>query len=90
MCLAVPGEIVAIVGASGPAPVARVSFGGIIRPIQLALVPEACVGDHVLCHVGCAISVIDASRAAELWAVLASQGYETSVTESDNREGRAQ
>jgi hydrogenase expression/formation protein HypC len=66
MCLAVPGEIVSIQDAETATPIARVNFAGIHRFIQLALVPEARVGDYVLCHVGCAIALIDAAQAAEL------------------------
>ena len=34
----------------------RVQFGGITRETCLDLVPEACVGDYVIVHVGFAIS----------------------------------
>ena len=36
---------------------ARVDFGGIVKEINLAYMPEAAVGDYVLVHVGFAISV---------------------------------
>lgn len=90
MCLAVPGEIVAISENPGPTPVARVSFDGIVRTVQLALVPEARVGDHVLCHVGCAISVIKASHAAEIWTALTSQVKGSPETETKLQEEGAE
>jgi hydrogenase expression/formation protein HypC len=42
----------------------RVSFGGVVREVCLAYVPEAEVGDYVVVHVGFAISRIDAAEAA--------------------------
>ncbi len=42
---------------------ARVDFGGIVKEVNLAFVPEAAVGDYVLVHVGFAITVIDEAEA---------------------------
>ncbi len=53
---------------------ARVSFGGIIKPVSLACVPEARVGDYVLVHVGVALSVIDEREAAEVFSYLEQMG----------------
>jgi len=62
MCLAVPGKILSIAGAdelrSG-----RVSFGGIVKEVNLACVPEAKIGDYVVVHVGFALSVVDEAEA---------------------------
>lgn len=63
MCLAVPGRIDAIVGDTPETRVGRVNFGGVIREINLAFVPEAQVGDYVLAHVGFAIARISESEA---------------------------
>lgn len=41
----------------------RVRFGGLVREINLALVPEAVVGDFVLVHVGLALSRVDEEEA---------------------------
>lgn len=70
MCLAVPGRIV---GTAGDDPLLRtgqVDFGGIVKEISLAYVPEAAVGDHVLVHVGFAITVIDEAEAERVLAHL--------------------
>lgn len=48
----------------------RVAFGGIVREICLACVPDAEVGDFVLVHVGFAISRIDEAEAARVLAAL--------------------
>jgi len=50
--------------------VGRVDFGGVVKEISLAYVPEAEIGDHVLVHVGFAITVIDEAEAARVFAHL--------------------
>jgi hydrogenase expression/formation protein HypC len=54
--------------------VGRVDFGGIVKEINLAYVPEAQVGDHVLVHVGFAISVLDEAEAARVFEHLRELG----------------
>lgn len=41
----------------------KVSFGGILREVNLSMVPDATVGDYVLVHVGAAISMVDEEEA---------------------------
>ncbi|MFB6275148.1 MAG: HypC/HybG/HupF family hydrogenase formation chaperone [Halothece sp.] len=65
MCLAVPGKIISISGDDPLFKTAKVSFGGVRKVVSLAYVPEACVGDYVVVHVGFALSVIDESAAQE-------------------------
>ncbi len=58
---------------SGDDPVLRsgkVDFGGVAKEINLSYVPEARVGDHVLVHVGFALTVIDEAEAARVFASL--------------------
>jgi len=52
----------------------RVSFGGIIKSVSLACVPEARVNDFVLVHVGMALSVVDEAEAAKVFSLLAEMG----------------
>ena len=59
MCLAVPGRIISIAGEESMFRMGTVSFGGILKEVSLAYVPEAEVGDYVTVHVGFALSVID-------------------------------
>jgi len=70
MCLAVPGKVLSIAGDDPLTRVGRVDFGGVVKEISLAYVPEAAVGDHVLVHVGFAITVIDEAEAARVFAHL--------------------
>ncbi len=71
MCLAVPGKIVSITPGEGLERSGRVSFGGVIREVNLAFVPEAQVGDYVMVHVGFALSRVDEREAEQIFAYLA-------------------
>ena len=62
MCLAVPGKIQQIYEENG-ARMGRVNFGGVVKEICLAYVPELEVGDYAIVHVGFAISKIDEATA---------------------------
>lgn len=64
MCLAIPGQITEITPVLDETfRVAKVSFGGIMKEVNLSMVPEARIGDYVLVHVGVAISKIDEEEA---------------------------
>ncbi len=83
MCLAIPGKIEEIIDAADAlGRVARVSFGGANREINLACVPEAQVGDYILAHVGVALSIIDAEEAEKIFDYLR-QMEESSETKKD-------
>ena len=64
MCLAVPGKLLSITGEDPLARAGKVSFGGILKEVNLTCVPEAKVGDYVIVHAGLAISVLDEEEAA--------------------------
>jgi len=67
MCLAIPGEILEIFDVpAGELPTGRVSFGGVIKQVCLAYVPEARAGDYVLVHAGFAITLVDEGHAREM------------------------
>ena len=70
MCLAVPGLIVGMTGDDPLTRMGRVDFGGIVKEINLAFTPEAKLGDHVLAHVGFAITIIDETEATRIRAHL--------------------
>lgn len=48
----------------------KVDFGGIVKEVSLAYVPEAKIGDYVVVHVGFAISVVDESEANTVFEYL--------------------
>jgi hydrogenase expression/formation protein HypC len=73
MCLAVPGKVLSMTGIEENR-LGRVSFGGTIKEVNLAYVPEAKVGDYVLVHVGFAISVVDEAEAAQVFEYLKDMG----------------
>ena len=70
MCLAIPGKIAVL--SEDPPPIRRgkVDFGGILKEVNLSLVPEAGIGDYVLVHVGFAISKIREEEAARTFEYL--------------------
>ena len=70
MCLAVPGKILSIVNDDGVMRTGRVSFGGIVKEVNLAYTPEAGVDDYVIVHVGFAISTVDEQEAERVFAYL--------------------
>jgi len=63
MCLAVPGQIVSVTEGEPMSRMGRVSFGGVIKEICLAYVPEAKVDDYVIVHAGFALSLVDEAEA---------------------------
>ncbi|AFY85384.1 HypC/HybG/HupF family hydrogenase formation chaperone [Oscillatoria acuminata] len=66
MCLAIPGQIISISDDAEPLMRSgRVSFGGVVKTVNLAYVPEAQVGDYAIIHVGFALSIIDEDEAQE-------------------------
>ena len=75
MCLAIPGKIITItVQLDETFRQGRVSFGGVVKEVNLFLVPEANVGDYVLVHVGVAISRIDEEEAERTFQYLKQMG----------------
>ena len=74
MCLAIPGELLDIKGDDPIFRSGRVSFGGTVRNVNLAYVPEAKVGDYVLVHVGFAINIIDETEAEKVFEYLREMG----------------
>lgn len=70
MCLAIPGQLLDISGDDPLLRSGRVSFGGLVKEINLAYTPEAKVDDYVLVHVGFAISIIDAVEAERVFSYL--------------------
>ena len=63
MCLAVPGKIESVDGVDPIFRMGKVCFGGIVKAVNLACVPDAQTGDYVLVHAGFAINVIDEEEA---------------------------
>ena len=70
MCLAIPGQILSITDGETFKRTGKVSFGGVMRNVNLAYVPKAAVGDYVMVHVGFALSIVDAEEAAQVFEYL--------------------
>ena len=87
MCLGIPGEVTEIEERHGLR-YGKVRFGGITREVCLECVPEAARGDFVLVHVGLAIAVIDAERAASTLRILEELGQTTELDQPAEPEER--
>lgn len=70
MCLAVPGKVLSIDSEDPLFRNGRVSFGGIVKQVNLACVPEAQKDDYVIVHVGVAISKLDEAEAQRVFEYL--------------------
>jgi hydrogenase expression/formation protein HypC len=82
MCLGIPGKIVSITPRDALS-MGKVEFGGIVKEVCLAYVPEAQVGDYVLVHVGFAISRIDEAEAEEIFRYIEQIGELSELEESE-------
>ena len=70
MCLAIPGKITSISGEDPLMRTGKVDFGGILKEVSLAYVPEAQIGDYVIVHVGFALSRVDEAEALQVFEYL--------------------
>lgn len=76
MCLAIPGKIISITNSKNDEVFrqGKVLFGGIVKDVNLSMVPQAVVGDYVLVHVGVAITKIDEEEAQKTFEYLQEMG----------------
>jgi hydrogenase expression/formation protein HypC len=80
MCLGIPGRIVGIEDEQGLR-MGEIDFGGVIRKVCLAYVPEAIVGDYAIVHAGFAIGTVDEKQAARTLELL--HEIETQLADED-------
>jgi hydrogenase expression/formation protein HypC len=73
MCLGIPGRIIETQEGELMR-MAKVDFGGVIREVSLAYVPEADIDDYVIVHAGFAISKVDEAEAEETLDLLVESG----------------
>jgi hydrogenase expression/formation protein HypC len=70
MCLAIPGKIVEL-EEHVCMRMGRIDYGGITRTACLEYIPDPRIGEHVMVHVGFAISKVDAEEAERTYRYLA-------------------
>lgn len=87
MCLAIPGKLTSVDGDDPLTRSGEVSFGGVLKRVNLAFVPEAKVDDYVLVHVGVALQTIDEDEAAKVFEYLAQMGELEELTEPPTQDG---
>lgn len=79
MCLGIPAKVLELYETNG-IQMGKVDFGGVIKEICMAYVPEVKVGDYTLIHVGFALNIIDEQEAMEtmeLFKEIEALGEET-------------
>ncbi len=74
MCLGVPGKVLSIEPNSVGMTMGKVSFGGVMKEVCLAYVPEAQIGDYVIVHAGFALNKLDEAEAMEVFELLKQMG----------------
>ena len=83
MCLAVPGKLISITGEDPVFRSGRVNFGGIVKDVSLAYVPEAKIGEYVIVHVGFALSIVDEAEANKVFEYLREMGELEELKEAE-------
>jgi hydrogenase expression/formation protein HypC len=73
MCLAVPGRVESIHEDRGLR-MGRMNFGGVLKEVCLAYLPQLAVGDYAIVHVGFAISKLDEATARQTLRTLEAIG----------------
>ncbi len=73
MCLAVPGKILEITE-TDLTRMAKVDFGGVVKDVCLAYLPDIEVGDYTIVHVGFAIQRLDEAAALQTLELFANLG----------------
>lgn len=75
MCLGIPGKVTAIYETDGVL-MGKVDFGGVLKEVCLAYVPDIQVGEYTIIHVGFAITRLDEESAQESLALFNELGTE--------------
>lgn len=65
MCVAMPGRVISIDAPTTGAIWSQVEFGDRVLKVNLVMLPDVDVGDHVLVHSGYAIRMVSAQVAAD-------------------------
>jgi hydrogenase expression/formation protein HypC len=88
MCLAVPGKVMSISGDDPLTRAGKVNFGGILKEVNFAYVPEVKVGDYVIVHVGFALNIVDEVEADLVFGYLREMDELADLEESERKVAR--
>ncbi len=84
MCLGIPGEVLSIEQNAAGILMGRVSFGGIVREVCLAYVPDVQIGDYVIVHAGFALNKLNEEEAKEVFEMLEQMSALADAGSEDN------
>jgi len=74
MCLGVPGRVTQVEPNTLGVTMGRVDFGGVIKEVCLAYLPDVKIGEYVIVHVGFAIGRVSEREAMEVFQTLRELG----------------
>lgn len=87
MCLAIPGKVISVESEDHEIfSAGKVSFSGIIKHVNLSMVPGIHIGEYVLVHVGVAIGKIDEQEAMLTLEYLEQMGEMNDFSSVEERE----
>jgi hydrogenase expression/formation protein HypC len=84
MCLAIPGKVTSVSGDDALWRTGKVDFGGIIKEVSLAYVPEVKIGEYVIVHVGFALSRLNENEARKVFQYLKEMDELTELKEGSS------
>lgn len=73
MCLAVPGKVVDLWD-TDTTRMASVDFGGVLKEVSVAFVPDIEIGEYTVVHVGFALQRLDEASALDTLAMFRELG----------------
>jgi len=79
VCIAVPGQIVSIDERTPVMVPGRVVFPDRELTVNLVMVPDATIGDHVIVHSGFAIRIVSAETAEIATALLCPDTFDSAT-----------
>jgi len=74
MCLAIPGEVLAIDSSVTPV-MGTISIAGVQKQVSIEWMPDINAGEFVIVHVGFALSKVDREEALETLEMLRTMYY---------------
>ena len=73
MCLAIPGRVIEKYEKDGLA-MGKVDFGGVVKEVSLAIIPDIEIGSYTIVQLGFAISEVDEASANETLELFRDMG----------------
>ena len=86
MCLAVPGQVLAI-WENDSTRMANVDFGGVVKEVCLEFVPDIEIGEYTIVHVGFALQRLDLEGRRDQCVAARAERLKDLLAENKNDDG---